>query len=202
MRYITRNFNFDSDERKEPEMQIGLPTDVKHMKGFESLSGSNPSSPINIRESKQNLAVEAIFEESKRGHRKSLNQGSRDQPDLPKSTRHNSSKDKASESDSPRKQKSRNSRRHHLKDSDSTRLSRDGSMGTIDSPSNDLPDVPKKSRRKKSKDPNSTHRSSRSRGRGSGSGSGSSFASCTSDLESSVKSTCSNKEGRECNEVC
>ena len=65
LRYVSQIF----DERKEKEMQIGLPTDVKHvahigwdgpsvespswMKGFESPGGGHQSTPLNIGQTRE-----------------------------------------------------------------------------------------------------------------------------------------------------
>ncbi|GAA0138558.1 hypothetical protein LIER_00281 [Lithospermum erythrorhizon] len=155
LRYISQIF----DEEKKHEIQIGLPTDVKHvahigsdgpsldspswMKGYESPGGDQQSTPSDVEDTKR------------RAHR--------DHPDVPKSTRRHSPKENSSGDSSPKKEKVRHSRRHHLKDSESTNLiNQDGSVGS-ESNARDLLDVPKKSRRKKTKDSTSS-RASKSRG--------------------------------------
>ncbi|XP_060177845.1 CRIB domain-containing protein RIC6-like [Lycium barbarum] len=169
LRYISQIF----DEEKEKEIQIGFPTDVKHVAhiGWDGPSTDNPSwmkefngpgqfqsaplvpPPVDIP--KEHPEIQWVSEDSNRGSRNanpSSTNGDQQQP--PKSARrHSSSTDNSSTgTDSPKK--SRSSRRHHRKDS------ADGSKhGRIhldaagsESPARDLPEIPKKSRRKKSKE--------------------------------------------------
>ncbi|XP_073147672.1 CRIB domain-containing protein RIC6-like [Henckelia pumila] len=189
LRYISQIF----EDEKEPEMQIGLPTDVKHvahigwdgpsidspswMKDFSSQTGFQ-SAPLGPppEELADNPEIKWVSADSGRGI-KSANSPRKDLPELPKSSRRHASADNNT-TDSPRKKdsstKSRHSRRNHSKDSSeggsvkSTRQLQESSQGTS-SPSRDLPDIPKKSRRKKSKESVSSGGSSKSRSKGSNS---------------------------------
>lgn len=108
--------------------------------------------------------------DSNRRSRNADSSAAGDQPEQTKSTRRHSSSKENGGTDSPKK--SRSSRRHHRKDSaDGSKHGRiplDSAAGS-ESPARDLPDIPKKSRRKKSKeaDPSGTipgSRSSKSKG--------------------------------------
>ncbi|KAJ8559346.1 hypothetical protein K7X08_003404 [Anisodus acutangulus] len=158
----------DADEEKEKEIQIGLPTDVKHVAhiGWDGPSTDNPSwmkefngpgqfqsaplvpSPADIP--KENPEIQWVSEDS---NRRSRNANPSSAGDQPKSTRRHSSSKENGGTDSPKK--SRSSRRHHRKDSaDGSkhgRIQLDSAAGS-ESPARDLPDIPKKSRRKKSKE--------------------------------------------------
>ncbi|XP_075478073.1 CRIB domain-containing protein RIC6-like [Primulina tabacum] len=188
LRYISQIF----EDGKEPEMQIGLPTDVKHvahigwdgpsidspswMKEFPSQTGfqSAPLGPPG--ELGENPEIKWVSADSGRGN-KSSNSPRKDLPELPKSSRRHASAENNA-NDSPRKKdsstKSRHSRRHQSKDSSeggsvkSTRQLQESSQGTS-SPSRDLPDIPKKSRRKKSKESVNGGGSTKSRSKGSNS---------------------------------
>ncbi|MCD7467417.1 hypothetical protein HAX54_004838 [Datura stramonium] len=183
-RYISQIF----DEEKEKEIQIGFPTDVKHVAhiGWDGPSTDNPSwmkefngpgqiqsaplAPPPADTSKDNPDIKWVSEDSNRRSRNADSSSAGEQPEQPKSTRrHSSSKDNGG-TDSPKK--SRSSRRHHRKESaDGSKHGRihpDSAAGS-ESPATDLPDIPKKSRRKKSKEsvPGSTvagSRSSKSKG--------------------------------------
>ncbi|KAL2556918.1 CRIB domain-containing protein RIC6-like [Forsythia ovata] len=161
LRYISQIF----EEEKEAEMQIGNPTDVKHvahigwdgpsvdnppswMKEFKPPTGGFQSAPLgspgdSIEEGDHE--IKWVSEDSRRG--------SRDLPELPKSSRRHTSSDGAN--DSPKRKdgstsRSRQSRRHSKDSSDSVRSNRQNKEG--ESTSGNLPDIPKKSRRKKSKE--------------------------------------------------
>lgn len=165
LRYISQIF----DNEKEPEMQIGFPTDVKHVAhiGWDGPSVNSPSwmedfsapqefgsSPMNLNgEAKDDSTVNwGSQDSSRKGCRKSNypacapGSPARDLPELPKSTRRNASK---GESGSPTKEKSdklrqprRSARNHPNKD-----------LSQRSESSSSLPDVPKKSsRRKKTKE--------------------------------------------------
>jgi len=176
LRYISQIF----EEEKEAEMQIGNPTDVKHvahigwdgpsasidnspswMKEFKESTGGFQSAPLGKPgDSKENPEVKWVSEDSRKG--------SRDLPELPKSSRRHASSE--GPNDSPMKKdgsnRSRHSRRQNSKDSsDSIKSNRQRQEG--ESTSGNLPDIPKKSRRKKSKESNSVGSSrlgSRSKG--------------------------------------
>ncbi|KZV21499.1 pleckstriny domain-containing family A member 8 [Dorcoceras hygrometricum] len=180
------------EDEKEPEMQIGLPTDVKHvahigwdgpsidspswMKEFPSQTGfqSAPLGPPG--ELGENPEIKWVSVDSARDS-KSAKSPRKDLPELPKSSRRHASADNNA-NNSPRKKdsstKSRHSRRNQSKDSSeggsvkSTRQPQESSQGTS-SPSRDLPDIPKKSRRKKSKESVSGGGSTKSRSKGSNS---------------------------------
>lgn len=188
LRYISQIF----DEDKEPDMQIGFPTDVKHvahigwdgpsvdspswMKEFKSPTGFQ-SAPLAIPgDPKENPEIKWVSEDGKNGRGKSSS--AKDQSEAPKSSRRQSSTENSS--DSPKKEKSRHSRRHHSKDSSDSvknRQTQDSGLGS-ESPSRNLPDIPKKSRRKKSKESinGGSSGSVRSRNRGNTSG------TCTSPV--------------------
>ncbi|XP_073015781.1 CRIB domain-containing protein RIC6-like [Primulina eburnea] len=171
LRYISQIF----EEEKEQEMQIGLPTDVKHvahvgcdgpstndppswMKEFKSESGFQ-SAPLGPPEDlgEDDSEIKWVSQDSRRGKRET-NSESRDLPaDLPKPSNTN---------DSPRKKdsstKSRQSRRNHQsKDpfdnkssssSNTTKSSNRNPKESTNSAPQNLQDIPKKSRRKKSKE--------------------------------------------------
>ncbi|KAG8389188.1 hypothetical protein BUALT_Bualt02G0203000 [Buddleja alternifolia] len=169
LRYISHIF----EEEKEDDIQIGFPTDVKHvahigwdgptvhespswMKEFNS-SSSLKSAPLGPPpgEPREDPEIKWVSEDSKRGLRATDSPG-RDLPEVPKSSRrHNSAE--SNPNDSPRKKdsssKSRHSRKHHSKDKDLSEGSVKSGRKTQESgPSSNLPDIPKKSRRKKSKE--------------------------------------------------
>ncbi|KAL6527703.1 hypothetical protein OROMI_029514 [Orobanche minor] len=112
------------------------------MKEFKSSTGfqSGPLGPP--PDSRGDTEIKWVSEDSKRrNNRATTNSPKRDLPELPKSSRHQSDNNIIS-NDSPRKQKSRQSRRQQGKDSSNK------SGHQPDS----LPDIPRKSRRNKSKE--------------------------------------------------
>ncbi|KAL8513799.1 hypothetical protein ACS0TY_013057 [Phlomoides rotata] len=171
LRYISQIF----DEEKEQEMQIGLPTDVKHvahigfdgpavqespswMKEFNSTS-TGFSAPLGLPgDTKDNPDITWVSEDSKRGQRSKKSQG-KDEAEVPKSSRRQSSTENNS-NESPRKKdpssKVRQSRRKEVKDSSESGPQESGSVG---------PDVPRRPRRKKSKELVNEGGSRRSRNR-------------------------------------
>ncbi|KAL3828068.1 hypothetical protein ACJIZ3_016870 [Penstemon smallii] len=182
LRYISQIF----DEEKEAEIQIGYPTDVKHvahigwdggpsvdspswMKDFKSPTHSAPlDSP---GDSRGDPEIKWVSEDSRRGNNRAPNSpgSSSDLPELPKSSRRHSSTDN---NDSPRKKdSSTKSRRKHnankesSSESSSLRSARQLQELSL-STNSSLPDIPKKSRRKKSKESNSGSGSSRTRSKG------------------------------------
>ncbi|CAH9129480.1 unnamed protein product [Cuscuta epithymum] len=154
LRYISQIF----DEEKEAEIQIGFPTDVKHVahigwdgpsavdnptwmnefKGAGALKSAPLGQPV---DSKENPEIKWVSEDSKGRRGKS---GSRDAAEGKKSSRrHLSCSDNDGGGDSPKSSKPRQSRRH--------KTAIEGSKPDA-GPDPSLPDVPKKSRRKKSRD--------------------------------------------------
>lgn len=79
-----------------------------------------------------------------------------DQPEVSKTSRRHSSSETGSGSTSSPKKESKSRRRHTKEPSDGSRSSRHSRPGSgdggSDSPARDLPDIPKKTRRKKSKE--------------------------------------------------
>ncbi|XP_073144035.1 CRIB domain-containing protein RIC6-like isoform X2 [Henckelia pumila] len=162
LRYISQIF-----EEKEAEMQIGFPTDVKHVAhiGWDGSSNNDAPSWMNEyksptefqsaplsspRDSREDInEIKWVSQDSGRGSRRTKSPA-REHHELPNSSRRQSSTDSVT-NESPKKKdsssKSRQPRRHHLKDS----CLKESSSGN-DSPSRELPDLPKKSRRKKSKE--------------------------------------------------
>ncbi|XP_052489423.1 CRIB domain-containing protein RIC7 [Gossypium raimondii] len=160
-RYITQlfengvNFNF-AESDKEPEMQIGMPTDVKHVAhiGWDGPSAVNSTPSWVMNEFKtpagglQSTPLAQAGEErlSRKGLR-AQSSSTRDMPDLPKSSKRTSStKENAS------------STKQSKKPSKSTRKPKDASQ-TTETTTKDS----KKSRRKKVKDMGGEGSSRRSR---------------------------------------
>ncbi|KAK6940642.1 CRIB domain [Dillenia turbinata] len=175
LRYISQIFD---NEKEEQEMEIGFPTDVKHVAhiGWEGPSVSSPSwmneypstrssssGPLDINGNTNNeessIQVEVGSQDS------SSRKGSRslDMPtDLPKSSRKSSSSKEVLGSDSPSREPS-DKPKSRRSQSGSSSKNKDSSGGSktirkildtglgSESPSK-LPDLPKKGRRKKSKD--------------------------------------------------
>ncbi|KAL3367529.1 hypothetical protein AABB24_011986 [Solanum stoloniferum] len=131
--------------------------------------GQFQSAPL-VPPAADNPEIKWVSEDSNRRSRNADSSAVGDQPEQTKSTRRHSSSKENGGTDSPKK--SRGSRRHHRKDSaDGSKHGRIplDSAGGSESPARDLPDIPKKSRRKKSKeaDPGGTvpgSRSSKSKG--------------------------------------
>ncbi|VFQ59722.1 unnamed protein product [Cuscuta campestris] len=157
LRYISQIF----DEEKEAEIQIGFPTDVKHvahigwdgpsaadnpawMQGFNGALKSAPLGSPPPADSKDNPEIKWVSEDTRgRGGRS----GSREAADGQKSSgRHPSSgENDGGASGSPKSSKPRQSRRH--------KSAADGTKSAATAASDSsVPDVAKKSRRKKSKD--------------------------------------------------
>ncbi|KAK7832609.1 crib domain-containing protein ric6 [Quercus suber] len=168
LRYISQIF----DNEKEPEMEIGFPTDVKHVAhiGWDGPSVHSPSwmnefkappgfssAPLSHPgDKKEETGIQWVSEE------------------LPRSSRRSASSS-SSATGSPireKTEKSRQSRRSSKSSKESTdaiklnRLPIDPGLASVSSlesvsPAHSLPDVPKKIRRKKSKDCGGSTRSSR-----------------------------------------
>ncbi|GER46105.1 CRIB domain-containing protein RIC6, partial [Striga asiatica] len=171
LRYISQIF----DDVKEQEIQIGHPTDVKHVAhiGWDGPAVDSPSWMKEFKSSRfqsaplgppldsiDNPEIKWVSEDSKRGHnRASTSSSKKDLPELPKSSRRNSENNNIS-NDSPRKQKSRKSRKHQAKDY--ADISIQATQESISSNS----DIPRKSRQKKSQESNGGGCSTRSRYKG------------------------------------
>uniref|UniRef100_A0A5B6ZVP1 Putative CRIB domain-containing protein RIC7-like n=1 Tax=Davidia involucrata TaxID=16924 RepID=A0A5B6ZVP1_DAVIN len=157
LRYISQIF----DDGKEPEMQIGYPTDVKHvahigwdgpsvdspswMKKFNSPPGFQ-SVPLNINgEVKENPEIKWVSEDSNQRSSRAQNSPAKD---LPKSLRHHSLPDGSLTSETITRDSSTKSRRRQ-----SSKEPLDSSLGAESPSRNLLPNIPKKSRQKKSKEP-------------------------------------------------
>ncbi|KAG6783781.1 hypothetical protein POTOM_009455 [Populus tomentosa] len=199
LRYISQIFDTDG---KEPEMQIGYPTDVKHVAhiGWDGPSINSPSwmtefksspefssAPLSLDQdsSKEEGSVKWVSEgSSRKGSRApnsppgapgspvgSQNSPAQDLPELPKSSRRRSSTGTSAESPSKEKsdkpKQSRRSSRNGTKDLlDGSKTSRNHKDPSVENePPSDLPEIPKKTRRKKSKDASVGGSSSRSRSR-------------------------------------
>ncbi|KAH7862683.1 hypothetical protein Vadar_008085 [Vaccinium darrowii] len=158
-------------------MQIGNPTDVKHvahigsdgpsadspswMEDFKSPQGSESVPPTNNGDSKENPENKRVSEGSSQRGSRSKKSLTNDLPELPKSTRRHSLDDGSSTApSSPRRESSTKSRRNTPDRSKQTRQPKALVLGS-DSSSRNLPDIPRKSSRKKPKD--QTTRSSRSK---------------------------------------
>ncbi|XP_009623796.1 CRIB domain-containing protein RIC6-like [Nicotiana tomentosiformis] len=181
LRYISQVF----DEDKEKEMQIGFPTDVKHVAhiGWDGPSVDNPSwmkefkSPGAFQSAplvpppgdlKENPDIKWVSEDSNRRSRNANSSSPTKDiiPEKPRTSRRHSTTENGTH-DSTNKEpgtKSRSSRRHHNKETTS-----DGHKSSESSAKNH-PDIPKKSRRKKSKEDGSASGSTRpSRSKGTSS---------------------------------
>ncbi|TYI41565.1 hypothetical protein ES332_A01G035000v1 [Gossypium tomentosum] len=159
LRYISDIF----EQEKEQEMQIGNPTDVKHVAhiGMDGPSANKPSwmNEFNSAEelSSDTLANNLQETPSAAGDHESLPPTSNEKPKKPrrKASIENGTaveSSKVSEKGSRGNRSSNNSMDSPARESSSQgrRHSNRSSNGS-ESPSQDLPDIPKKSRRKKSK---------------------------------------------------
>ncbi|KAL2945288.1 CRIB domain-containing protein RIC6, partial [Bienertia sinuspersici] len=183
LRYISQIFE---EEEEEKEIQIGFPTDVKHVAhiGWDGPSVNSPSwvspgnassapneEPVNKDVEEVNGApqVNPIIKQENAVKESPGRERERDMPGLPKSSRRQPSVESIGSADSPigsPNHKSKSSRRRQKQKETTTTSSPrgggGGGGGESSSSQSSLPNIPKKSRRKKSKD-----------GDGSGSGSGS-----------------------------
>ncbi|XP_022931172.1 CRIB domain-containing protein RIC7 [Cucurbita moschata] len=154
LRYISQIF----DNEKEPEMQIGVPTDVKHVAhiGWDGPSVNSPSWMTEFKGDPGDASGQLASQDT--------NHTARDMPEIPKASRRQSSTVGGSAGDSPTREKSektrskKSSKSKESSTSDgirpshrSSELSHGGESG-----------APKKARRKKSKEDGSTR--SRSKG--------------------------------------
>ncbi|XP_060181533.1 CRIB domain-containing protein RIC8-like [Lycium barbarum] len=162
------------EEEKEPEMQIGLPTDVKHVAhiGWDGPSVESPSwmkefkepgkfhtaplgPPLDSNDHPDNRSCVSEDADANQKYKNANSSLPDDQPEVSKtSRRHSSSETGSGSSSSPKK--ARSTRRHKESSEGSSRSSRHSRPGSggggSDSPARDLPDIPKKTRRKKSKE--------------------------------------------------
>ncbi|XP_019188372.1 PREDICTED: CRIB domain-containing protein RIC10-like [Ipomoea nil] len=163
---LFRGFKYISsifEEEKDAEIQIGFPTDVKHvahigwdgpsaqenpswMKDFKVQSaplGSTPGSG-DPNTNTETPAIKWASEDKKSRKSKGAGTGG-ETPELPKSSRRQSSSSSASDNpESPKAAASKpRQRRHH---------SKDGSGSDVTKSPEDVPHLPKKTRRKKSKE--------------------------------------------------
>merc|ERR1712137_190236 len=159
LRYISQIFEEEEDDK---EMQIGFPTDVKHvahigwdgpsvnspswMNEFKAQGAGNPADPLQNGVEAENPPVS---QESSPKRSSVKESPARDMPGLPKSSRRQPSMDSIGSIDSPigsPNHKTRSSRRRQKqKETTSPRVGESSSAQS-------LPNIPKKSRRKKSKD--------------------------------------------------
>ncbi|KAI3741977.1 hypothetical protein L1987_59656 [Smallanthus sonchifolius] len=138
-----KNISNIFDEEDEPEIQIGMPTDVKHVAhiGADGPATESPSwmKGFSGGRSQSGPMESSGIKEGKRNHRSTRSE-ELNIPDVSKTSRHHRhSMDNSSDSDSKSKP-----RRHRI------RRSRE---------KGNLPDIPKRSRRKKSKDDDGSTRS-------------------------------------------
>ncbi|XP_062023566.1 CRIB domain-containing protein RIC6-like isoform X2 [Rosa rugosa] len=162
LRYISQIF----DDDKEQEIQIGFPTDVKHVAhiGWDGPSTMNEfqsppgfaSAPLSQNgEMTDKNMVKCVSEDSSRRSSRSSMSPTHD-PELPKSSRRQSLRGHeggggGTESPREKSDKPRQTRRPSRRDS--SEGNRGGRQEATDTSSeSSLPDIPKKSRRKKSKE--------------------------------------------------
>uniref|UniRef100_A0A7N0UIF3 CRIB domain-containing protein n=1 Tax=Kalanchoe fedtschenkoi TaxID=63787 RepID=A0A7N0UIF3_KALFE len=166
LRYISQIF----DEDKEPEMQIGFPTDVKHVAhiGCDGPSVNSPSWMDSFKPDQDSMSGPLAADDSSLKGSLHASSPARDLPDMPRSSRRSSGEifsTDSSKKEKSEKTSSRHSRKSHsgggskeLSDNSSSGRSSSRSQPLSESapgsesPSHGLPDIPKKSRRKKSKD--------------------------------------------------
>ncbi|KAJ4844049.1 hypothetical protein Tsubulata_013455 [Turnera subulata] len=147
LRYISQIFD---NEQKEPEIQIGFPTDVKHVAHI-GWDGPSVNSPSWMNEFPASQECESAPNSNQNGGTTTKDESpacapssrARELPELPKSSRR---QHKGGESGETEKRQARRS----AKNANKEQLTTQG----IDPTTSNLPDVPKKSgaRRKKSKD--------------------------------------------------
>ncbi|XP_028758317.1 CRIB domain-containing protein RIC6-like [Neltuma alba] len=164
LRYISQIF----DNEKEEEMQIGNPTDVKHvahigwdgpsvnspswMNEFKNTPGAPPDVNGDLHNINANREIDMFTSQDSRGRTpRSVNSSDRDLPDIPKSSRRQSSGDFIM--DSPSRDKPEKPRQRRSSKNKDSRSSAACDLGEgSESPARNLPGIPKKSRRKKSKE--------------------------------------------------
>ncbi|XP_022748802.1 CRIB domain-containing protein RIC5-like [Durio zibethinus] len=159
LKYISHMF-----DEKEPEMQIGLPTDVKHVAhiGMDGPSANKPSwmnefnsapelssMPLNgnpqvtLSAAGNGDSLPPLGNEKQKKSRRKQSVGNGSPVGSPKDAEKQSRRHRSSNlsMESPGRDPSSHGRRH-----------RNSSRGTHESSSQELPDIPKKSRRKKLKE--------------------------------------------------
>ncbi|WJZ90700.1 hypothetical protein VitviT2T_009828 [Vitis vinifera] len=155
LRYISQIF----DNEKEQEMEIGYPTDVKHVAhiGWDGGPSMNEFKPTSEAENHEPNPEDPGLKDGQPQN----SQASR-LPDMPRSSRRQSSTGASASVTSEQSDVQRRSRRHHSSSSTSSlpreatgktkpRQPREGSQGS-ESPSRNPTDIPRKNRQKKSKD--------------------------------------------------
>ncbi|KAI3951093.1 hypothetical protein MKW98_028497 [Papaver atlanticum] len=176
LRYISQIFEKEDEEEEEEEMQIGFPTDVKHVAhiGWDGPAVSSPSwmnefkgtpeaasNPLNPVKQKERSASKSPSQD----YSTSGDSSARNGPDLPKPSRRRNSKSDASSFDSSTQegsvpeQSSRRQKSNSGDSSESTKSSRrnksssSSSTNGIDSSasSQDPTAIPKQTKKKKSK---------------------------------------------------
>lgn len=175
LRYISQIFEKEDEEEEEEEMQIGFPTDVKHVAhiGWDGPAVSSPSwmnefkgtpeaasNPLNPVKQKERSGSKSPSQDY---NSTSGDSSARNGPDLPKPSRRRNSKSDASSFDSSTqegsvpKQSSRRQKSNSGDSSESTKSSRrnksSSSTNGIDSSasSQDPTAIPKQTKKKKSK---------------------------------------------------
>eukprot|EP00261_Vitis_vinifera_P035625 XP_019076868.1 PREDICTED: CRIB domain-containing protein RIC6-like isoform X1 [Vitis vinifera] len=161
LRYISQIF----DNEKEQEMEIGYPTDVKHVAHIGWDGGPSVNTPSWMNEFKPTSEAENHEPNPEdpglKDGQPQNSQASR-LPDMPRSSRRQSSTGASASVTSEQSDVQRRSRRHHSSSSTSSlpreatgktkpRQPREGSQGS-ESPSRNPTDIPRKNRQKKSKD--------------------------------------------------
>nr|XP_043622212.1 CRIB domain-containing protein RIC7-like [Erigeron canadensis] len=139
--------NLFDEEDEEQEIQIGMPTDVKHLAhiGADGPAAESPSWMRDFGDGQGHSAPMDMTPTTNKGtknHRITRSEElNRDLPDVPKTSRHrhHRSMDNSMDHESQSSTKTKHRRHHRI------RRSHDKDKGT-------LPDIPKKSRRKKPKD--------------------------------------------------
>ncbi|MCL7043772.1 hypothetical protein MKW94_030265 [Papaver nudicaule] len=177
LRYISQIFEKEDEEEEEEEMQIGFPTDVKHVAhiGWDGPAVSSPSwmnefkgtpeaasNPLNPVKQKERSASKLPSQD----YSASGDSSARNGPDVPKPSRRRNSKTDASSFDSSTqegsipKQSSRRQKSNSGDSSESTKSSRrnkssssSATNGTDSSASSQDPTaIPKQTKKKKSKE--------------------------------------------------
>ncbi|KAG2719248.1 hypothetical protein I3760_03G258700 [Carya illinoinensis] len=171
LRYISQIF----DNEKEAEMQIGLPTDVKHVAhiGWDGPSVNSPTwmnelkSPSGFSSGSLSLPEDHMIDNNGRRSAGAPNSPTKELSETPRSSRRQSSSSSAIDSvtESPNRGKlekpkqSRKSSKSSIENSpDGTKVTQvtwlpsDSNQAESVSPAHSLPDIPKMARRKKSKD--------------------------------------------------
>ncbi|ESR57036.1 hypothetical protein CICLE_v10023759mg [Citrus x clementina] len=183
LRYISHIF----ENEKEPEMQIGFPTDVKHVAhiGWDGPSVNSPSWMNEFKASE--LGGDIKDDASIKSEDSSSRRSARD-PELPKSSRRHASTGSSADPERSEKSRSRRSKQSNKDLSESTRSKGASEGGGTD--------IPKKSRRKKSKDSaDGSSRSSRTSRRGQSSKSDTASECGSVSKSNNINNECSQTSG-------